>query len=61
MEIANQAHANNDLAKAAKAVGAKMETSDLVGQTGQVPDLGQWGKLLRSSSRWRRATSAGRS
>ena len=45
MEIANQAHATNDLAKAAKAVGAKMETSDLVGQTEQVPDLGSVGQL----------------
>jgi len=31
----------NDLSKAAKAVGATLKTSDLVGPTGQVPDFGQ--------------------
>ena len=34
----------NDLAKAAKEVGATVKTSDLVGQSGQVPDIGQVGR-----------------
>ncbi len=41
MELANKAKAENDLAKAAKALGATVKTSDLVGPQGQVPDLGQ--------------------
>ncbi len=41
MEMANKAKAENDLAKAAKALGATVKTSDLVGPQGQVPDLGQ--------------------
>ncbi|MGD0730435.1 MAG: peptidylprolyl isomerase [Terracidiphilus sp.] len=40
-ELADKAKAENDLAKAAKEMGATMKTSDLVGPTGQVPDLGQ--------------------
>jgi peptidyl-prolyl cis-trans isomerase D len=40
-ELADKAKAGNDLAKAAKEVGATVKTSDLVGATGQVPDLGQ--------------------
>jgi peptidyl-prolyl cis-trans isomerase D len=39
-ELADRAHAENDLAKAAKEVGATMKTSDLVGRDQQVPDLG---------------------
>jgi peptidyl-prolyl cis-trans isomerase D len=39
-ELANKAHATNDLAAAAKAVGATIKTSDLVGRDAQVPDLG---------------------
>jgi peptidyl-prolyl cis-trans isomerase D len=39
-ELANKAHATNDLAAAAKAVGATMKSSDLVGRDAQVPDLG---------------------
>jgi peptidyl-prolyl cis-trans isomerase D len=35
----------NDLAKAAKADGATVKTSDLVGATGQVPDFGQVGQI----------------
>ena len=35
----------NDLAKAAKAVGATVKTSDLVGETGQVPDFGDVGQI----------------
>jgi peptidyl-prolyl cis-trans isomerase D len=38
--MANKAHATNDLAAAAKAVGATIKTSDLVGRDAQVPDLG---------------------
>jgi peptidyl-prolyl cis-trans isomerase D len=42
-ELADKAHAENDLAKAAKELGATLKTSDLVGASGQVPDLGQVG------------------
>jgi len=44
-ELADKAHSGNDLAKAAKEVGATVKSSDLVGQTGQVPDLGQLGQV----------------
>ncbi|MGA2807831.1 MAG: peptidylprolyl isomerase [Terracidiphilus sp.] len=44
-ELADKAKSMNDLAKAAKAVGASFKTSDLVGPTGQVPDLGQVGQV----------------
>ncbi len=40
-ELAAKAKASNDLAKAAKEVGAAFKTSDLVAPDGQVPDLGQ--------------------
>jgi peptidyl-prolyl cis-trans isomerase D len=40
-ELADRAHQENDLAKAAKEVGATMKTSDLVAKDGQVPDIGQ--------------------
>jgi peptidyl-prolyl cis-trans isomerase D len=40
-ELADRAHAEHDLARAAKELGAKLETSDLVGPEGQVPDIGQ--------------------
>jgi peptidyl-prolyl cis-trans isomerase D len=43
--LAERAKNLNDLAKAAKEMGAKMMTSDLVGQSGQVPDLGQVGQV----------------
>jgi peptidyl-prolyl cis-trans isomerase D len=39
-ELADRAHAENDLAKAAKEVGATMKASDLVGRDQQVPDIG---------------------
>ncbi|HEV2133698.1 MAG TPA: peptidyl-prolyl cis-trans isomerase [Terracidiphilus sp.] len=44
-ELADKAQSMNDLAKAAKAVGAKVETSDLVTASQQVPDLGQVGQV----------------
>jgi peptidyl-prolyl cis-trans isomerase D len=44
-DLADKAHAMNDLAKAAKAVGATVKTSDLVGLSGQVPDFGQVGQV----------------
>jgi peptidyl-prolyl cis-trans isomerase D len=44
-ELADKAKAENDLAKAAKEAGATVKTSDLVGETGQVPDLGQVGQV----------------
>jgi peptidyl-prolyl cis-trans isomerase D len=39
-ELADRARAENDLAKAAKEVGATVKTSDLVGRDQQVPDIG---------------------
>jgi len=39
-EMADRAHAEHDLAKAAKEAGATLKTSDLVNRTGQVPDIG---------------------
>jgi peptidyl-prolyl cis-trans isomerase D len=44
-DLANKAKASNDLAKAAKEVGATLKTSELVGDTGQVPDFGQVGQV----------------
>jgi len=44
-ELAAKAKALNDLAKAAKAVGAVFKTSDLVDQRGQVPDFGAVGQV----------------
>jgi peptidyl-prolyl cis-trans isomerase D len=44
-ELANKAKAYGDLAKAAKEEGATVKTSDLVGQTAQVPDFGAVGQL----------------
>ena len=43
--LADQAKATNDLAKAAKAEGATVKTSDLVGESGQVPDFGEVGQV----------------
>jgi peptidyl-prolyl cis-trans isomerase D len=41
-ELEDKARAeNNDLAKAAKEMGATFKTSDLVGRTAQVPDIGE--------------------
>jgi peptidyl-prolyl cis-trans isomerase D len=45
MTLAEKAKSENDLAKAAKEVGATVKTSDLVGLTGQVPDLGEVGQV----------------
>jgi peptidyl-prolyl cis-trans isomerase D len=39
--MADRAHAEHDLAKAAKEAGATFKTSDLVSRTQQVPDIGQ--------------------
>jgi peptidyl-prolyl cis-trans isomerase D len=44
-QLADKAKAENDLAKAAKEMGATVKTSDLVGGDGQVPDLGQVGQV----------------
>src|SRR5579863_3478376 len=44
-DLASQARNTNDLAKAAKAAGAEVKTSDLVGMTGQVPQLGDVGQV----------------
>jgi peptidyl-prolyl cis-trans isomerase D len=42
-QMADRAHAEHDLAKAAKEAGATVKTSDLVGRNGQVPDVGAMG------------------
>ncbi len=39
-QLADRAHAEHDLAKAAKEVGATIKTSDLVDRNSQLPDLG---------------------
>jgi peptidyl-prolyl cis-trans isomerase D len=39
-ELANKAKSYKDLSKAAREVGATVKTSDLVGESGQVPDMG---------------------
>src|SRR5208283_3650273 len=44
-ELADKAKSLNDLAKAAKQEGATLKSSDLVDETGQVPDFGQVGQL----------------
>jgi peptidyl-prolyl cis-trans isomerase D len=44
-DLDDKAKQFNDLGKAAKAVGATLKTSDLVGQSGQVPDFGQVGQV----------------
>jgi peptidyl-prolyl cis-trans isomerase D len=44
-ELAAKAKAENDLGKAAKEMGASIKTSDLVDQTGQVPELGAVGQV----------------
>jgi peptidyl-prolyl cis-trans isomerase D len=44
-ELAAKAKEMKDLAKAAKLVNATVKTSDLLGQTGQAPDLGQLGQV----------------
>ncbi len=44
-ELADKAKSMNDLAKAAKAMGATVKTSDEVTLSGQVPDLGQVGQV----------------
>ncbi len=43
-ELADKAKAENDLAKAAKEVGATLKSSELVGFAGQAPDLGPIGQ-----------------
>jgi peptidyl-prolyl cis-trans isomerase D len=42
-EMADRAHAEHDLAKAAKEAGATLKTSDLVSRTQPVPDIGSMG------------------
>jgi peptidyl-prolyl cis-trans isomerase D len=44
-QLADKAKATGDLAKAAKEMGASVKTSDLVGQSAQVPDFGSVGQL----------------
>src|SRR5262249_14011828 len=39
-EMADRAHVEHDLAKAAKEAGATLKTGNLVGRTDQVPDIG---------------------
>jgi peptidyl-prolyl cis-trans isomerase D len=40
-ELADKAHAENNLVQAAKEVGATVKSSELVAHTGQVPDIGE--------------------
>jgi peptidyl-prolyl cis-trans isomerase D len=40
-ELADKAHAENNLAQAAKELGATVKTSDMVAHTAQVPDVGE--------------------
>jgi peptidyl-prolyl cis-trans isomerase D len=42
-EMADRAHTEHDLAKAAKEAGATVKTSDLVGRSQAVPDIGNMG------------------
>ena len=42
-EMADRAHSEHDLAKAAKEAGATFKTSELVGRTQTVPDIGSMG------------------
>jgi peptidyl-prolyl cis-trans isomerase D len=44
-ELASKAKSMNDLAKAAKEMGATVKNSDLVGLSGQVPDMGAVGQI----------------
>jgi peptidyl-prolyl cis-trans isomerase D len=44
-ELADKAKAENDLAKAAKEMGATLKSSDLVGLNSQAPDLGPVGRV----------------
>jgi peptidyl-prolyl cis-trans isomerase D len=44
-ELADKAKAGGDLAKAAKELGATLKTSDLVGESGQVPEFGAVGQV----------------
>jgi peptidyl-prolyl cis-trans isomerase D len=44
-DLSDKARSMNDLAKAAKAVGASLKTSELVGLSDQVPDFGQVGQI----------------
>ena len=44
-ELAAKAKSEGDLAKAAKEMGALFKTSDLLGQSGQVPNVGQLGQV----------------
>ena len=44
-QLANKAKAEGDLAKAAKEMSATFKTSELVGESGQVPDVGQIGQV----------------
>jgi len=39
-ELSDRAHAEHDLAKAAKEIGASVKTSELVDRTSQVPEIG---------------------
>lgn len=48
-ELADRAHAEHDLAKAAKEAGAALKTSDLVGAASQVPELGSMGGPLKTA------------
>ena len=44
-ELADKAKAENNLAQAAKELGITVKTSDLVGRTAQIPDIGDLGSV----------------
>lgn len=48
-ELADRAHTQHDLKKAAKELGATVKTSELVGHTSQVPDLGSMSGQARAA------------
>jgi peptidyl-prolyl cis-trans isomerase D len=48
-EMADRAHSQHDLAKAAKEAGATLKTSDLVGRSDQVGDAGSMGGSLSAA------------
>jgi peptidyl-prolyl cis-trans isomerase D len=48
-EMADRAHSQHDLAKAAKEAGATLKTSDLVGRSDQVADAGSMGGSLSAA------------
>ena len=59
-ELSDRAHAEHDLKKAAKELGATVRTSDLVDGTAQIPDVGAMTGAANVAFPWRSARSAAR-